>query len=147
MKSILLCVFLTKSSQLQVVDSLSKKLNSLEDMMKVLIIGDDNDIQLLADRLIKLNEQVSASNYTGSKRQYLSEVYNLCYTIKVLIRYEEHIRTKIISLTLHFVAMSLAYKYQSMISFFRRSPQKILRFPRFPSASFSKIVKIRQLNQ
>jgi len=71
---------------MQMVDTLSKKLNSLEVMLKLLIIGNDEgaaEVDLLADKLLSLNKLVK---FKGVKRHYLAEVYNICYAIKVLIR-------------------------------------------------------------
>lgn len=65
------------------MNDVDKKINSLEVMMKTLIIGEDAEIDLLCDRFLQLNNQTAI---IINKRLYLSEVYNIAYTIRIFIR-------------------------------------------------------------
>lgn len=59
-------------------------LNNLELMMKKLLIAEDAELNILCQRFVELNglEEMSMA----ASKIFVSEVYNIAYAIKVLIR-------------------------------------------------------------
>lgn len=58
-------------------------LYSVDAMMQLMVSGDKSDFDILLDRFLSAN----GLDNTPENRTVLNEVYNMTYSIKVLIRY------------------------------------------------------------
>ena len=69
-------------SKIRAVSELDATLVSLEKMMRLLVLGSENELNVAMIRFLQVN------GYTGNlaeERHIINEVYNLAYTIKVLM--------------------------------------------------------------
>ena len=75
---------------IQIVSTEDAVLYDLEKFMKLMIIGDDVELQLLCNRFVQLNynDKESAPQLDAyHTRAFVIEAYNTAYSLKVLLKY------------------------------------------------------------
>ena len=66
---------------------IDQTLYSVEKMMKLLIIGDNAELQILCDRFLEANGySIGDADNQYRSRTIVNEAYNIAYSMKVLLR-------------------------------------------------------------
>ena len=66
------------------MNDLDKTLYNISEMMKILVLGEDSNINLLCDRFLELNGIVIESD--AAKKTFVNDVYNIAYATQILLR-------------------------------------------------------------
>jgi hypothetical protein len=79
-------------NNIKMTNEVDAKLTRLEDMLRMLVLGSEDELMVLMSRFFEVN------GYGGSIPEYrhiFNEVYDLAYSIKTLVRYEIfHLRSE-----------------------------------------------------